>query len=364
MLRERVRSAILSTFFASLLLFASSGAAAGAEAAPPPCGPATQFDRNNFSNSTKIDNKWAPLVPGTQFVLEGRANRGGGSLPHRVVTTVTDLTKMVNGVRAVVLWERDINEGQLSEAELAFQAQDNAGNVWNLGEYPEEYENGKFIGAPSTWIAGLARAEPGNLMLAEPREGAPEYLQGWAPEVDFLDCAKVFMAQQKTCVPASCYENVLVTDERSPLDPGSGHQRKYYAPGVGNVQVGAVGDPEGETLVLVEVTRLSADALAEARQEALKLEKNAYEGNALYRQTSPAEQASVAQGPVGGQVAQASPSPHGDQGVAPQGGAPTAERGTAPRGLPVRPLLLGVVAVALLGVGVLLVLRRRGRRAG
>ena len=41
---------------------------------------------------------------------------------------------------------------RLQEQELAFFAQDDQGNVWNFGEYPEEYDNGKFTGAPSTWI--------------------------------------------------------------------------------------------------------------------------------------------------------------------------------------------------------------------
>ncbi len=59
-----------------------------------------------------------------------------GCCPTRLVTTVTDLTKVINGVRAVVILEKDINEGVLQEAELRFEAQDNAGNIWNLGEYP------------------------------------------------------------------------------------------------------------------------------------------------------------------------------------------------------------------------------------
>lgn len=49
----------------------------------------------------------------------------------------------------------------------------------------------------------------------------------------------------------------MITDERSPLEPESGHQRKYNAPGAGTVQVGAVEDPEGETLVLVKVPDIS-----------------------------------------------------------------------------------------------------------
>ena len=59
----------------------------------------TDFDAQNFNDSTTIDNKWNPLVPGTQFVFEGRSNRGLGRLPHEVIFTVTDLVKEIHGVR-------------------------------------------------------------------------------------------------------------------------------------------------------------------------------------------------------------------------------------------------------------------------
>jgi hypothetical protein len=81
---------------------------------------------------------------------------------------------------------------------------------------------------------------------------------------------------------------VLVTDENSPLDPASGHQRKFFAPGVGNVQITAVDDPEGETLVLTKFVQLNAKDLASARAAALKLDRHAYKVNADYRHTPPA----------------------------------------------------------------------------
>jgi len=297
---KRVRPAILTVLFASLLVFANSAAASGDEPEKPTCNPVTPFSAFNFSSPTKIDNRWSPLVPGTQFTLNGVADRGGGLLPHEVITTVTDLTKVVNGVRAVVILEKDVNEGELQEAELNFQAQDSAGNMWNLGEYPEEYENGKFHAAPDVWIAGLAEAAPGNSMIGNPQLGTPEYLQGWAPEIEFLDCAKVSEMQQRTCVPAGCYENVMITDERSPLEPESGYQRKYYAPEVGNVQVTAVNDPEGETLVLSKVSKLSPEDMAKARQQALELEKRAYKVSPLYRKSQPVDPPAVVPGPLGG----------------------------------------------------------------
>jgi hypothetical protein len=194
----------------------------------------------------------------------------------------------------VVVWDRDIVEGQIAESELAFFAQDDHGNVWNLGEYPEEFEDGEFIGAPSTWIAGVAKAKAGIHMRGKPRLGQPRYLQGWAPGIDFLDCAKPIKKVPKICVPFKCYENVLVTDENSPLEPEGGHQRKYHARGVGIVRITPVGDPEAETLVLVKVVHLSPHRLKEASERALRLDERAYRVSKVYRRTPPAERTLLA----------------------------------------------------------------------
>jgi hypothetical protein len=122
----------------------------------------------------------------------------------------------------------------------------------------------------------------------------PRYLQGWAPDIDFLDCAKVIARQRTICVPFSCYDDVLVTDENSPLEPEGGHQRKFHAPGVGIIKVTPVDDPEGETLVLRRVVRLDASEMDRVRERALKLEERAYRVSAVYRQTEPAQQALLA----------------------------------------------------------------------
>jgi hypothetical protein len=221
--------------------------------------------------------------------LEGRSNVSGEPLPHTVTFTVTDLVKLIDGVWNLVMWDVDRSDDEIVEAELAFFAQDKSGNVWSMGEYPEEYEDGKFVGAPSTWISGQ-RATPGIHMLANPVQarGKAPYLQGYVPGIDFLDCAQVFAINQTARVPAGTFANVLITDETSPLDDPDAHQRKYHAPGVGIVQVGAVDDPQGETLVLTSVKRLSPQALSHAREQALKLERRAYQISAAYRHTGPA----------------------------------------------------------------------------
>jgi hypothetical protein len=253
----------------------------------PRCEPVTRYDRGNFPDSARITNKWLPLAPGTQFTLSGTTNQDGERLPRQVVMTVTDLTKVIDGVRTRVILDRDYTDGQLAEAELAFHAQDQNGNVWGMGEYPEEYEEGRFAGAPSVWITGRDRAEAGNLMPADPAPNRPEYLQGVAPKIGFLDCARVARTNERVCAGSSCRGDVLVVDESSPLEPESGHQLKFHAPGVGVLKVTAVEDPEGETLSLAKTGLLSAGELAKARAAALKLEQHAYQISPVYRGTPP-----------------------------------------------------------------------------
>jgi hypothetical protein len=226
------------------------------------------------------------MVPGTQLVLTGLADRGNGLLPHRSVMIVTDLTKVIDGVRTRVVWDLDYNGGQLVESELAFFAQDDNGNVWNLGEYPEEYDNGRFTGAPNTWIGGVAGAEPGISMLANPMVG-DTYTSGFAPQINFFDVATVAARGQSVCVPVGCFGDVLVIDESSPLAPEEGHQLKFYAPGVGNIKVLPVGGEQGEQLQLVSVSRLGPRALSAVRVSVLRLDRRAYTFSAVYRSTPP-----------------------------------------------------------------------------
>jgi hypothetical protein len=220
-----------------------------------------------------------------QYILDGTIIAGGGATGHRVVFTVTDLTKVINGVTTRVLWDTDLNGGQLAESELAFQAQDRDGNVWVLGEYTEEYNNGIFIGADSTWISGVQGARPGVLVPGNPQVGTAPFREGYSPKIGFYDCGQVSATNQKI----SGYENVLLINEWGPLDPAGGIQQKYYASGVGLVRIGALNDPEAETMTLTKVKRLSPAGLASARQEALKLEKRAYSISNVYAQTPPME---------------------------------------------------------------------------
>jgi hypothetical protein len=254
---------------------------APAEATEEPAGQTGQkdfedFNAANFDNSTDITNQWFPLKPGMQYIYEGITNdEDGNQVSRRLVVTVTDLTKVINGVNTVVSWDRDYNDDSLVESELAFYAQDKNGTVWRMGEHPEEYDNGTFITAP-TWFAGIADSVAGIEMQGNPQL-EQNYSQGWAPSVEFTDRGQVSQMEQDVCVPSDCYKGVVVIDETSQAEPDA-HQFKYYAPGIGNIKVGWAGEDETkEKLELVEVKQISADELAEAHAEALKEEQHAYE---------------------------------------------------------------------------------------
>lgn len=245
------------------------------------------FDAGAFSQSTEIDNPYYPLRPGTQLVLEGLDAEG----PHRLVVTVTDVVKVINGVRTLVVSERDYTGDTLAEDEIAFLAQDDEGNVWRLGEYPEEYDvtTGGFDGAPSTWIAGVKGSKPGLYMPAAPEPGSDPYFQVYAPNLHIKDQGEVIASAEEIQIGASLYQDVVLVREQNIREKEDCCQLKYHAPGVGNVRVEAEDDATGEFLDLVGWRELSDEELAAISLAVLEMDERAYEEAAgVYGRTEPA----------------------------------------------------------------------------
>jgi len=225
------------------------------------------FDPKNFTDKPTDVNRWLPMVPGIQSVRKGYVNVGGRRIPHIRVTTITDVTKMIDGVRAVLVLDQDFDGEQLAEQAIDYLAEDVGGNVWYVGAYTEVYEGGQFLNAEDAWLAGVNGTPAGLYFPAKPKVGAPPFYQTKIPGGE-QSIAEVVKVDQETCVPFKCYTGVVVIQE-------GGSENKYWAPGVGGILTEPLSGGAQETEELVNITQLSAKALAELSAEVLKLDRHA-----------------------------------------------------------------------------------------
>jgi hypothetical protein len=196
--------------------------------------------------TTRIDNKYFPLKPGTTFVYEGRFQ----GATERDEMAVTHDTRRVMGVKCLVASDRVTEDGGLIEQTYDWYAQDDKGNVWYFGEDVTEYKNGKVTGHEGSWESGVDGAEPGIAMPADPKSGQTyrqEYSKGVAE-----DKARVVRLDGSARVPYGSFGHVLVTEEFTPLEPNV-VERQYYVAGVGDIIEATVkGQPERIELADVE----------------------------------------------------------------------------------------------------------------
>jgi hypothetical protein len=179
--------------------------------------------------TTRIDNRWWPMTPSSRWVY--RETDGHGAT-QRVEVTVTDQTKMISGIQARVVHDVVTEDGQPVEDTDDWYAQDATGNIWYLGEDTKEYEHGKVTSTEGSWQAGVDGAQPGILLLADPKramEYRQEYYKGQAE-----DAARVLSLDMRAKVPAGLFNRVLATKETTPLEPDL-VEHKFYASGVGPV---------------------------------------------------------------------------------------------------------------------------------
>jgi hypothetical protein len=252
-----------------------AGCGGDEDGASSPSADPNRFDPASFGDPVSATNTWLPLKVGTQWVREGLTDVGNRRVPHQVVSTVTDVSREIEGVRTVAVLDQDFDGGQLVQQSLDHLARDEQGNIWLLGSYTEEYEGGQFVNATDAWLTGVKGAKPGILMQADPRSGTPPYFVERPPGGDEEEAiAQVVEAGQSQCVPFKCYEDVLVIREGKVAAPDN--EFKYYAPGVGQIlNTPRSASQHRDVEKLINLTQLSPRGLAELSTEALKLDKRA-----------------------------------------------------------------------------------------
>jgi hypothetical protein len=187
------------------------------------------FSAERDALSSTGRNNFFILEPGYQLVLEDDK--------ERLVITVLNETKKVDGVETRVVEERETNNGQLVEVSRNYFAiSKRTGNVYYFGEDVDIYKNGKIASHDGAWLSGVDGARFGLMMPAVPLVGA-RYHQEVAPKVA-MDRAEIASVTESFKTPAGEFKNCVKTKETTPLEPDVG--QKHYAPGIGLIQDGGL----------------------------------------------------------------------------------------------------------------------------
>ncbi|MGZ6316972.1 MAG: hypothetical protein ACXWNQ_06905 [Anaerolineales bacterium] len=187
------------------------------------------FQKARFTHPLSITNPYFPLQPGTTHIFRGTTD-GAATYEEFVITNTTEV---VAGVRSRVVHDKNWESGKLIEDTIDWYAQDDAGNVWYMGEFATQIENGKVVGHEGSWRAGTNGARAGIIMEAHPQVG-DTYAQENAPGIA-SDTGHVLSLNTSLCVTYGCFSHVLKTKETSSLEPGV-VEVKYYALGIGEIR--------------------------------------------------------------------------------------------------------------------------------
>ena len=214
---------------AVLLLTACDGGSSSSSSDLPQGSETVELEPGDFT--TDIDNPYWPMSPGSRWVYRETDGKGG---VQRVDVTVTNQTKVVDGVEAVVVHDLVTEDGEKVEDTLDWYAQDSDGNVWYLGEDTKEFEDGKVVSTEGSWEAGIDGAQAGIIVPAKPEQGLTYREEHYAGQAE--DAAEVLSLEGRAEVRFGSYSDALITRNFTPLEP-SVVELKFYARGIGPVLV-------------------------------------------------------------------------------------------------------------------------------
>jgi hypothetical protein len=127
--------------------------------------------------SATIDNPYLPMVPGTRTIYEAHTPDG----LQQTTTEVTRDTKMIMGVKTVVVHDTVSLDAKMVEDTLDWYAQDRDGNVWYFGEATKKLQDGT-ADTSGSFEGGVNGALPGIIMPGHPQVG-DQYRQEYAKGV-------------------------------------------------------------------------------------------------------------------------------------------------------------------------------------
>ncbi len=183
---------------------------------------------------TRGRSRYFKLIPGFKLVVEGYED----DEELRLVITVTNQTKVIDGVRTRVVREVETADGELTEISFNYLAiEEDTRDIFYFGEDVDIYENGQVVSHDGAWRSGVNGARFGLLMPGDPEVGMT-FFQERAPGVA-VDEAEILRTNARVRVPAGTFRDCLKVEETTALEPGA-VSTKFHAPGIGLIVDGVL----------------------------------------------------------------------------------------------------------------------------
>jgi hypothetical protein len=175
-------------------------------------------------------NRFFILQPGYKSIFRGVEDGEKVEL----TITVTDKTKIVDGIQTRVVVEKETHDGEVVEiSNNYFAICKETNSAFYFGEDTDIYENGKIVSHDGSWLAGQNKAEAGLVMPGIVLVGS-KFQQEIAPNVA-MDRSQIVSMEERVNTPDGSFDDVVKSKETTPLEP-TALEYKYYAAGVGLIQ--------------------------------------------------------------------------------------------------------------------------------
>ena len=165
--------------------------------------------------SATIDNAYLPMVPGTRTIYEAHTPDG----LQQTTTEVTRDTKMIMGVKTVVVHDTVSLDAKTVEDTLDWYAQDRDGNVWYFGEATKEFKDDGTVDTTGSFEGGVNGALPGIIMPGHPQVGdqhRQEYAKGVAEDTGEVSTSPAAKPPRLRGLSATCWSPKTLTCSTPP----------------------------------------------------------------------------------------------------------------------------------------------------
>jgi len=181
-----------------------------------------------FSHPRDITNPYLPLATLKQDLLETKNEQVERTAKPDVkkIFTIDGQT-----FAALAVEDKEVVDGHLTEITLDYFAQDDAGNVYYLGEDVDQYQDGAVSGHSGGWLLGKETQKPGLLLPAHPKVG-DKFRSEDVPKIT-TEVDRVVSVSETVTVPAGTFQNCLKIEEHA---SDGATEYKYYAPGIGCIK--------------------------------------------------------------------------------------------------------------------------------